>query len=99
MLKADRMPVGHYIAAADNFTNHEIKIEDGDTIYIFSDGMADQFGGSDGKKYGLKNLRADLTAVVDLPMEEQRKLLDDKFEAWKQGQNQVDDVMLLGVKF
>ncbi len=97
--KADRMPVGYYIAAADNFTNHEIKIEDGDTIYIFSDGMADQFGGADGKKYGLRNMRTDLAAVVGFSMDEQRKLLDEKFEAWKKDQNQVDDVLLLGVRF
>ena len=99
VLKADRMPVGYYLAAVGDFTNHEIKIEEGDTIYIFSDGIADQFGGSDGKKYGLRNLRADLTAIVDLPMDEQKKLFEQKFEAWKQGQNQIDDVMLLGVKF
>jgi serine phosphatase RsbU (regulator of sigma subunit) len=99
VFKADRMPVGHYIAAAENFSNHEIMMEKGDVIYIFSDGLADQFGGTDCKKYGLRNLRADLTAIVDLPMEEQRKLLNEKFETWKNGQNQVDDVLLLGVRF
>ena len=99
VFKADRMPVGHYIAAAESFTNHETMIESGDVIYMFSDGFADQFGGTDCKKYGLRNLRADLTAMVGLPMNEQKKLLNEKFETWKNDQNQVDDVILLGVRF
>ncbi|MGI5913215.1 MAG: SpoIIE family protein phosphatase [Bacteroidales bacterium] len=99
VFKADRMPVGRYIAAAESFTNHETKVESGDVIYLFSDGFADQFGGADCKKYGQRNLRADLTAMVDLPMDEQKKLLNKKFETWKNDQNQVDDVILLGVRF
>ena len=70
--KADRMPIGIYYGEKDTFTNYEINVKKGDTIYIFSDGFADQFGGPDGVKYKKSNLKILLSGINNKPMAEQR---------------------------
>ena len=96
--RADRMPIGIYYGEKESFTNYEIKVEKGDTIYIFSDGFADQFGGSKGSKYMKYNLKKLLSEIYFKPMAEQRVILESEFENWKGTVNQIDDVTILGVR-
>ena len=96
--RADRMPIGIYYGEKDSFTNHEINVQKGDTIYIFSDGFADQFGGPKGSKYMKYNLKNLLMEIHRKPMAEQRDILKSEFERWKGEDNQIDDVTILGVK-
>lgn len=70
--KADRMPIGIYHVEKEAFTNHEITIMPGDTIYLFSDGYADQFGGPAQTKFKSTNLKKLLTEIVDQPMDKQK---------------------------
>jgi serine phosphatase RsbU (regulator of sigma subunit) len=96
--RADRMPIGIYYGEKETFTNYEIKVFKGDTIYIFSDGFADQFGGAKGTKYMKYNLKKLLTEIHFLPMAEQKIILENEFEKWKGSSNQIDDVTILGVR-
>jgi serine phosphatase RsbU (regulator of sigma subunit) len=98
-LKADRMPIAIHWKMDAEFTNQEIQIHKGDMIYMFSDGFADQFGGPEGKKYRYKPLKDLLLSLQDKSMDEQKKILEDSFDEWKGTLPQVDDVILMGVKF
>jgi len=97
-IKADKMPVAIH-ERMDDFTNHEIQLAKGDTIYIFSDGFVDQFGGPKQKKFLSKNFKAILQEMQDLPMIEQGKKLDAIFEDWRKELEQVDDVTVIGVRY
>jgi hypothetical protein len=65
---------------------------------LVTDGYADQFGGDKGKKFKFKNLKDLILSVSDKPMLEQKMIIDETFESWKGGLEQVDDVCLIGVK-
>ena len=82
-----------------NFDSHEIKLQQGDTFYIFSDGYADQFGGERQKKLMTKRLKQILLSIRHLPMPQQENFLNSFIEEWKAGEEQVDDILILGVKF
>ena len=97
-IKADKEPIGKF----DNpspFTCHTLELEKGDTIYIFSDGYVDQFGGPRGKKFKAKPLRELLLSIQDKSMEEQKNLLNEAFENWRGELEQVDDVCVIGVRY
>lgn len=96
---ADRMPVGFHDKIDVPFTNHEITFMKGDTIYIFSDGYVDQFGGDNGKKFMAKRFKTLLLGMNEQPMEKQRDILDQTILEWRGDLDQIDDVMVLGVKF
>ncbi|TAL62737.1 MAG: hypothetical protein EPN88_13035, partial [Bacteroidetes bacterium] len=96
--KADRMPIGIYYGEKNSFTNYEINVKKGDTIYIFSDGLADQFGGPDGVKYKISNLKKLLSDIYYRPLLEQRTIIENEFEKWKGSADQVDDITLIGVR-
>ena len=96
-IKANKQPIGKF----DNplpYTTHDIQLDKGDTLYIFSDGYPDQFGGEKGKKYKSGNLKKFLLSIQAHPMEKQRELLIDEFESWRRGIEQIDDVCILGVR-
>ncbi len=95
-LKADRMPIGIYYNEKGNFTNHEIDIQKGDKIYLFSDGYIDQFGGKNGEKYKIKQFRSYLQSICKTPFAKQRDMLKDNFNNWKDDFEQIDDVTVLG---
>ena len=67
-------------------------------MYMFSDGYADQFGGPKGKKFKYKPFKRLLSENRDKPMKEQKELLDSAFETWRGNLEQIDDVVVLGVK-
>jgi serine phosphatase RsbU (regulator of sigma subunit) len=96
--KADRMPIGIYYGEKNTFTNYEVNIKKGDTIYIFSDGFSDQFGGPDGVKFKVANLKRLLTEIYHKPMPEQRSIIENEFDKWKGSVDQVDDVTMIGVR-
>jgi len=96
--RADKFPVGEYLDEVKPFTLLEHTCEPGDMIYIFSDGYADQFGGPDGKKLKYKQLRDILCAVADLPCSEQERMLNERFAEWQGVHEQVDDVLIMGIR-
>ncbi|MGZ4099025.1 MAG: SpoIIE family protein phosphatase, partial [Bacteroidia bacterium] len=96
--KADKMPVGKYNDEDKEFKSTCIDIEKGDIVYMFTDGFADQFGGPKGKKFKYKQLEELLVINCLLPMEEQKNIMYKKLEEWKEGLDQVDDVLLIGMR-
>ncbi len=98
-IKADKFPIGvNPGGLPDNYNNHTFQLKEGDCIYLFSDGYADQFGGPNGKKFKYKQLREKLLEVNNLPMPQQKEILLKIFYDWKGSEDQVDDVLLMGVR-
>lgn len=98
-IKADKMPVGIDAIEENSFSNHSLQLEPGDIVYIFSDGYPDQFGGPEDKKFKYGPLRELLISISDWPMKGQRKELDRVITKWKGDQPQVDDILILGIRF
>ncbi len=96
--KGDRMPVGYHDAKMSEFTSHSIQLIKGDCLYLFSDGYADQFGGADGKKFKSSNFRELLLEISNLPMEKQKVKLNETIEAWMGINEQVDDILVIGIR-
>ncbi|MFN6038794.1 MAG: tetratricopeptide repeat protein, partial [Bacteroidota bacterium] len=96
--KPDKMPVGKHERDNLTFTQHEIELQKGDTIYSLTDGMPDQFGGPRGKKYKYTQLKEFLISIADLNMQEQHQKLKSEFESWKGNLEQIDDVCLIGIR-
>ncbi|MBW8049799.1 MAG: SpoIIE family protein phosphatase [Cytophagales bacterium] len=98
VIKADRQPVGYYGDNEKPFTNHHLQLRKGDTLYIFSDGYQDQFGGSEGGKFSPGQFRELLFSVQDKKMSEQHDVLDKTIEDWKGNEEQLDDILVIGVR-
>jgi serine phosphatase RsbU (regulator of sigma subunit) len=99
-LKADKMPVGKYAdEIVKPFTTGEFKLEKGDMVYALTDGYPDQFGGPKGKKFKYKQLEDLLIEVSDEKSTAQKKILSQKFADWKGDHEQVDDVLIIGIRF
>lgn len=98
-LSPDRFPIGafndHGLQA---FSNQRIPIQRGDTIYLFTDGYSDQFGGPERKKFKSLSFQQFLLSIQDLSMEEQKQVLEEKIDKWKGEYEQVDDIMVIGIK-
>lgn len=80
------------------FENNEIEVQSGDMIYLFSDGFADQFGGDKGKKLKRKKFKELLIEYHQMPGSNQKKLLLDYFNEWMFDYDQVDDVVVIGIR-
>jgi serine phosphatase RsbU (regulator of sigma subunit)/HAMP domain-containing protein len=96
--KADKFAIGSFKNGEKKYSNTEIDLQKGDVVYIFSDGYADQFGGSKGKKFLYSNFRDLLIEIHQKPIEEQKTLLNQRIEEWKGNYEQVDDILVFGVK-
>jgi serine phosphatase RsbU (regulator of sigma subunit) len=94
---SDRQPVGLY-SHMEPFTTKELQMLDGDTMYVFTDGYADQFGGEKGKKMKYKPFKRHLLSIQNLSMDEQRAELLRIFKEWKADFDQIDDVCVIGVR-
>ncbi len=94
----DKFPVGVFPGEPRPFTNHDTEIKSGDAIYLFTDGFADQFGGPRGKKFGYKQLRELVLANHQLPVGEQKIIMENAFRNWKGEAEQIDDVLLVGIR-
>jgi two-component system, sensor histidine kinase LadS len=101
-IKADKKPIGGFFMNENinrSFTKHSIDLDkNSTTIYLCSDGYQDQFGGENGRKFMVKQLREKLFAVSKLELAKQKENLMATFENWKGKQKQVDDVLLIGLK-
>ncbi len=96
-IKGDKQHIGKHHKES-NFTNHVISLKKDDCIYLFSDGYADQFGGPKGKKFMYKQFKNLLLKISHLPLDQQKKVLNDTFENWRGDLEQIDDVCVIGVK-
>lgn len=97
-IKATKQPIG-FNETPKKFANHQLKLEKGDALYLFTDGFADQFGGPKGKKYKYKQLTEVILNSANKTMTEQKRDLENSFENWKGNLEQVDDVSVLGIRF
>lgn len=95
---ANKMPVGKSPKENESFTLNIIDLKKGDIIYTLTDGFPDQFGGPKGKKFRHKHLEECLLGCSNLPMDKQYEILNQKFEEWKGNLEQIDDVLLIGIK-
>jgi serine phosphatase RsbU (regulator of sigma subunit) len=99
ILPADRFPVGIVEGQLnDMFTNKKYQYHEGDCLYLFSDGIADQFGGEHGKKYKTRQLKDLLLKVSRYDMNYQMLSISEDFENWKGTHEQVDDILMIGIK-
>lgn len=97
-IKGDRMPVGININYNKPFTDHNIQLNQGDTIYLFSDGYADQFGGDKGKKFRYKYFKELLISNHGISLKKQKEVLEKTFYNWKGKYEQIDDVLVMGIR-
>jgi len=100
--KGDRKAIGgipHRKKEEEPFTNYVIKYKRGDKFFFFSDGLPDQLGGPEGKKYAPKRIRDLIVEHNNLPIEKYSSLFAADFEEWKGNGKQIDDVLLIGIEF
>ena len=96
--KPNKFPIGGLYTNEKEFTDTDIQLQENDTIYFFTDGFIDQFGGKKGKKLKYSAFKEILKEVSDFKLEKQHQLINDKFEFWKGDLEQLDDVCVMGVK-
>jgi len=96
-VKPDKMPIAIY-PKMDNFTTKKIQLQKGDSLFLFSDGYTDQFGGSKRKKFGYKKYRNLLVSNIDKSMIQQKNILEKELELWKGKTEQIDDIVVIGLK-
>jgi two-component system, sensor histidine kinase LadS len=105
-IKGDKQPIGAFMdEELIPFKNHSIPVKKGDMVYVFTDGFADQFGGTHlpqnkgkGKKYTYKRFKQFLMSIADKHADEQHQLLRNEFTTWKGTTEQLDDVLVVGVR-
>lgn len=97
-LKPDKQPIGQFIDAKP-FTQKEFQLEEGDCVYMTTDGYVDQFGGDKMKKFKSKPFKALLSSIYHLEMDKQLEEIQSSFDNWKQDIEQVDDVCVFAVKY
>ena len=97
-LEGDAFSIGSYVNGEREFTHKNFTLQSGDSIYVFSDGYADQFGGPQGKKFMRKQFRQMLVEIASLDMAKQREEITRRFDQWKGEGEQLDDVLVIGVR-
>ncbi len=99
-VKGNKSPIGSFGHSYDKlFTSQKINMNKGDTIYLFTDGLQDQFGGQDGKKFMIKRFRDLLVEIQSLSMKDQKIRLDKEMDIWQGKYEQTDDMLLIGIRF
>jgi len=97
--RGDRFPIGAFDGnQPQSFANNEIELSEGDCLYLFSDGYADQFGGLDGKKFMYRRFEELLLEIHNLSPNEQKDTLNKRLLKWKGSNEQVDDILVIGIK-
>lgn len=97
IISPNKQPVGKF-DKSESFRSHLIDVNEGDLIYLFTDGYMDQFGGEKGKKYKYSKFRDFLIQIHEQPLENQKEELLTEFVNWKGSQEQVDDICIIGIK-
>jgi PAS domain S-box-containing protein len=99
-VKGNKFPIGGGIFKNQtNFTNTKLNLGAGDSIYFSSDGFPDQFGGTENRKFGPKKTRETIERIHKKPMSEAMQVFDEEWESWRGETKQIDDVLLIGIKF
>jgi len=96
--ESSKNSIGGNTSETHEFISHTIQIQKDDCIYIFTDGFADQFGGDKGKKVMTKNFKKYLLSIQNIPFFEQEHALDKKLKEWQGNFEQVDDILVIGIK-
>ncbi|MCB0476776.1 MAG: serine/threonine-protein phosphatase, partial [Crocinitomicaceae bacterium] len=96
-IKANKQPIGKF-SHPEPYQTHELVLNSGDTLYIFSDGYPDQFGGDRGKKFKSGSFKQLLVAIQNEEMSRQKEILNKEFENWRGDIEQIDDVCVIGVR-
>ena len=96
-LAADKQPIGFHPKPTP-FVLHTEQLQKGDTIYLFTDGYADQFGGPKRKKFMYRNFAELIVSLRDKNMDEQKNTLDRTIEEWRGDLEQIDDILIIGIK-
>ncbi|PLX04069.1 MAG: hypothetical protein C0594_09595 [Marinilabiliales bacterium] len=98
-IKPDKMPIGIYSTQVDkSFNTFAFQYASGDKIYMFSDGYPDQFGGEKGKKYLTKRFKKLIHETSSNTMIKQKELLENEHNSWKGSREQIDDIVIIGIK-
>jgi len=97
-VNADKMPIGISLKKTDHFSHTDLDLKPGLSLYMLSDGYVDQFGGPLGKKYMSKKFKKLILDIQDKAMEEQGKILDETLIEWIGDLDQIDDVLVMGIK-
>jgi len=97
-IKPDRMPIGIYDHEVLPFTNHEIKLKKDDSIFLFSDGFVDQLGGPLRKTFRSRKFRKLLLDIKDKSMGDQKDILINTLETWQGDVEQIDDILVIGLR-
>lgn len=98
VVRGDRMPIGLYEDDKKSFTNKEVPFKEKDLIYLFTDGYVDQIGGLDHKTFKTVRFRTLLREICQKPLKEQQFILREEHEIWRAGQEQIDDILVMGVE-
>lgn len=93
----DKQPIGKYDKVMP-FKTHKLTLKKGDTVYLFSDGFADQFGGEKGKKFKYRQIQNKIIELASTSLKQQGEVLHRVFEEWKGMLEQVDDVLMIGIR-
>jgi len=97
-ITGDRTSIGGRTEFDYQFTNHRVELEKNDSIYLFSDGYADQFGGNKGKKFSTRRFKELLLQVQHLDMPEQKEMINKTNFEWMEREEQIDDILVIGIK-
>jgi len=97
--KGYHMPIGIYDDDENSFSNKELRFKENDIIYLFSDGYVDQIGGPDRKTFRSKKFKQLLINIHHKPLHEQKAILGKEYEDWRQDIEQIDDIMMMGIRF
>ena len=99
IFKGSKFSIGGVSLREKEFTTIYIDIQPGDSVYVFSDGYPDQFGGPNGKKFMTRNVADMLRNIAHLAMSEQEKIIKQTIKRWMKNEEQVDDILICGIKF
>lgn len=97
-IKGDKQAIGYSSQDFKPYRNHYVDLFEGDEILVFTDGYADQFGGADEKKYNYRRFRDLLLSLYTVPMADKNERLGKEFDTWRGTNEQIDDVLVIGVK-
>ena len=97
--KGSKFSIGGISLREKQFETIRIEIQPGDSFYVFSDGYPDQFGGPNGKKFMTRNVADMLRSIAHLNMVEQEKIVKQTIDTWMTNEEQVDDILICGIKF